>query len=69
MANAPSLCKQLANIGISAPYASQISRGVRDPSLALALRIYSEIGIKLGPIKNATNSEIAALKRMAARAA
>lgn len=69
MNNEPSLCKQLSAIGISAPYASQISRGVRSPSMALALRIHREIGVKLGPIAGATKAEISALERVAERAA
>lgn len=63
---APTLAEKLRSIGISASYASQIMTGFRSPSLALALRIHREIGVKLGPISGASDDEIKALERVAA---
>ena len=68
MDQALSLYADLKGIGISSSYASQISRGDRTPSLALALRIFRELGVKLGPLVGASKSEIAALERLAGRA-
>lgn len=64
MSNAPTLAERLRGIGISESYASQLARAVRDPSMPLAIRIYRELGAKLGPIKGATATEIAALERV-----
>lgn len=57
-----------AALGIARSYVTQI-RGGRAPSLALALRIHRELGVKLGPIEGASKTEIAALERVAERAA
>jgi hypothetical protein len=58
---------RLIGLGISKPYASQIATGARDPSLALAIRIYRELGLKFGPLKGASKSEITTLARLASR--
>lgn len=58
------LAERLRAIGISQSYASQIVNGRRAPSLALALRIHREIGVKLGPIADASPAEIRTLKRL-----
>lgn len=65
----PSLNSKLVELGVSKSYASQISRGKRPPSVALAIRIFREIGVKLGPIANASKDEIEALERVDARRA
>lgn len=69
MTQKPSLCSRLVSMGISAPYASQLSRGVRTPSLSLALRIYRQLDVKMGPLVGASKAEIATLERVAERAA
>lgn len=63
----PSLAKQLRGIGISQPYASQIARGKRAPGLQTAIRIFRELGVKLGPIAKASKTEIDALERVGAK--
>lgn len=61
--------KVAAAVSISVPYASQILAGRRQPSTGVAVRIFREFGVKLGPIANASESDIAALERIeAARA-
>lgn len=61
----PSVAEKLRSIGISESYASQLVNRKRAPSLALALRIHSELGLKMGPIESATPAEIRALERVA----
>lgn len=53
---------------ISRTYATQLRNG-RAPSVAVALRIFRAFGLKMGPIDGASKSEIAALERVAERAA
>lgn len=57
-----------SRLGIARSYVTQMRNG-RAPSMALALRIHDEIGVQVGPIAGATRAEIAALKRVAERAA
>lgn len=64
-----SLNSKLVGLGVNKGYASQIANGKREPSISLALRIFREIGVKLGPIKDASRSEIAALERIEQRKA
>jgi hypothetical protein len=45
-------------------YASQIARGVREPSLDLALRIYEATGLRYGKLKDATAKDIATISRV-----
>jgi len=52
---------ELRRMGLSPAYSSQISRGNRPPSLPLAIEIYRKVGLKLGPISEATEAEIDAL--------
>lgn len=54
-------------MGMTKGYASQISNGKRNPSLPLAVKIYRRLGVKLGPIKNATGREIDALEKVSAK--
>jgi transcriptional regulator with XRE-family HTH domain len=68
MSNAVTLAERLRGIGISESYASQLANGRRPPSLRLAIRIYRELGIKLGPLAHATAAEIAALERVSRKA-
>jgi hypothetical protein len=71
MQNASSneIAERLRAAGVSASYASQLSRSVRKPSQRLAIRLYRETGVKLGPIANATDDEITALESLLGRAA
>lgn len=57
------LYEQLVRSGMNKPYASQIASGARVPSLKLALRLYREIGVKVGQLKDKTGREITALER------
>lgn len=43
--DASDLARRLIAIGVSRPYASQLARGLRTPSLALAQRIERSLGI------------------------
>lgn len=54
-------------LGVSKSYSSELASGQREPGLKLAIRIFRGIGVKLGPIKNATDEEIDVLERMASR--
>lgn len=67
MSDSTPLLKQLVALGVSQPYASQISRGVRTPSLRLAIKIYRKIGVKLGPIATASSAEIRTLEKVGAK--
>ncbi len=49
--------------GMSMPYASQILADKRTPSRAMAITIFRKLGVKLGPIKGATDDEIEVLER------
>lgn len=64
-----SLNSRLVGLGINKGYASTLASGKRVPSMALALRIYREIGVKLGPLKDANKAEIEALERVEQRKA
>lgn len=59
----PSLFQRIHNLGISRGHASDVASGVKPPSLKLAIRIYRQIGIKLGPIAHATPREINAMEK------
>lgn len=59
----PSLLKRLRAIGVSASYASEIASGARMPSLALALRIYREMGEQVGKLQGMGRADIAVLER------
>ncbi|MDP3869152.1 hypothetical protein [Phenylobacterium sp.] len=55
-------------VGISVPYASQLlglkkTAKPRQPSMAMAIRIYRATGHKMGPICGATAAEIETLER------
>jgi hypothetical protein len=53
-----------AQAGISIPYASQILSGVRTPSRPLAISIFQRTGLKLGPIAQLSDDDIATLARI-----
>lgn len=53
----------LQRIGVSKPYAHQIARG-HSPSVAMALRIYRGLDVKLGPVADLSDEEIAVLEKM-----
>ena len=54
-----------ATLDCSVPYASQLLSGARVPNAGTAIRIYDKTGLKLGAIKNATDAEIALLRKFA----
>lgn len=58
------LARKLREVGISESYASLIANGRRKPSDRLAIRIWREAGIKLGPIASATDDEIEVLAKV-----
>lgn len=55
------VAEALCSIKVSRSYASQLSRAKRRPSQKLAIRIFRETGMKLGPIETATDEQIKAL--------
>lgn len=63
MNTAPLKAADLQRIGVSKPYAHQIARG-HSPSVEMALRILRGTGVKLGPIANLTDEQIAVLEAM-----
>ena len=50
-------------VNISVPYASQLLSGSRDISRDIAIRAFRALGVKLGPIANASDAEIDVLER------
>jgi transcriptional regulator with XRE-family HTH domain len=52
----------LRDIGISAPYASQIARNKRTPSPTMALRIFRETGLRFGVFRGASQEETAIMR-------
>lgn len=51
---------------ISVPYAWQILKGERTPSLAVALRIYDSLRLQYGPLEGLDERDIEAARKMAA---
>ncbi len=51
---------------ISVAYASQLLTGARKPSLALALQFFDKGGVRLGPLAEASEEDIATLRKLAA---
>lgn len=49
---------------ISVPYASQLLAGIRAATPTLALTIFRKTGIKVRPIRDASDEDIAALARV-----
>jgi hypothetical protein len=56
------LYRKLKAMGVSAPYASQIAHGAREPGLGLSIRIWRRLGHKLGPVSGLTRGQIARLE-------
>lgn len=54
---------KLREIGISAPYASQLARNVRQPSRAMAIRIFRDAGLRMGELTGASEAEIRVLEK------
>ena len=48
-------------VGISPSYASMILGGSRHPSMAMALSIYSKLGLRFGPLRGLSDEAIAEL--------
>ena len=57
----PTLVAQ--TLGISLPYASQLLSGARGLSRERAILIYRATGHRIGPIRDATDADIAVLER------
>ncbi len=55
-----------SDLDVSVAYASQLLSGARTPSLELALRFFDKAGVKLGPLVDASETDIATLRRLAA---
>lgn len=60
----PDIALKLREIGVNRSYAWQIANGKRPPSQRLALRIFRETGLKLGPVSALNDDEIAVLEKM-----
>lgn len=66
MMNASTIYTKLVNMGVSKAYASQIANGKRKPSLAMAIRVFRKIGLKIGPLEGASKRDIEAAERISA---
>ncbi len=53
-----------AKAGISKGYASDLLAGHKKPSASMALRIFRTTGVKLGPIANLADDEVAVFERV-----
>lgn len=60
----PDIAATLRDIGVNRSYAWQIANGKRAPSPKLAVRIFREAGLKLGPIANLSDAEIDGVEKM-----
>ena len=56
------LYQALILVGLSQPYASQISTGKREPSLPLSIEILDKTGWDVGPMAGRTKHEIKVLR-------
>lgn len=63
----PDIALRLREIGVNRSYAWQIANGKRPPSQRLAVRIFRETGLKLGPVAGLSESEIAVIEKMHGR--
>lgn len=52
-----------AKLKCSVAYASQLLSGERGTTPRTALRVLDDTGVKIGPLRNATDEEIAALRK------
>lgn len=61
----PSLAKRLLDAGVAkGGHAYDLANKRRIPNPALAVRIYRAVGVKLGPIADLSDDEIAVLEKM-----
>lgn len=60
----PSVALRLLELGVPNGYAYDIANGKRKGSLALALRIFRESGLKVGRLTGLNDNEIAVLEKM-----
>ena len=60
----PDIALRLREIGVNRSYAWQIANDKRAPSQKLAVRIFRETGLKLGPVADLSDPEIAVLEKM-----
>lgn len=59
------LAKRLRDeVGIADGYSYDLAYGKRQPSDGLAINIWRKIGVKLGPISDASDAEIEVLARI-----
>jgi len=52
-------------MGWSVPYASQVLTSARPPTLSTALKVFDKTGVKIGPVEQASDDEIALLRKFA----
>ena len=52
--------------GVTPAFARMVLAGTRQPSLAVALRIYDATGLKLGPLAKLDTPSIAVARKLAA---
>lgn len=62
-----SLNSKLVALGVSKSYASELAAGTKTPGEKLAIKIYRKLGLKLGPIANASAREIKLLEKLVER--
>jgi transcriptional regulator with XRE-family HTH domain len=60
---------KLRDIGVSAPYASQLAHGKREPGIDLAVKIHESTGLRLGLLALANDEEVFVVTRLVARRA
>lgn len=60
----PDIALLLREIGVNRSYAWQIANDKRQPSQKLAVRIFRETGLKLGPVTDLSEADIAVLEKM-----
>jgi hypothetical protein len=51
-------------MGVNRSYAWQIANGKRAPSQKLAVRVFRETGLKIGPVEGLSDEEIAVLEKL-----
>lgn len=61
-----SLAQRLMRAGVAKSHAYQLATG--SPSVTVAIRTFRRTGIKIGPISEASDAEIAVLEKFEARA-
>lgn len=60
----PDIACRLRELGVNRSYAWQIANGKREPSQRLAVRIFRATGLKLGPVADLSDEEIAVLEKV-----